>query len=180
MFKHFGTFVQGRWGDAVWEEVLEAADLQTEGPFLGPADYPEGDLLALFKTTLRKIEEPLPKVLRAFGRHLLPKFAEDMPLALEDRSEVKDFLMSVDGFVHVEIQRLHPATKPPKLVCEDLGHNELKVHYHSERQFCQLLHGMMEGAADLFGSTVNCEETACTQQGDSHCTFHIRVSEGVA
>ncbi len=180
MFKHFGSFVQAEWGDELWEEVLETAELETAGPFLGPANYPEGDLLAIFGATLRKVDKPLPELLRSFGRHLVPQFTQDMPAALEGRSEIKEFLMSVDGFVHAEVQKLHPDAQPPKLVCEDVGRSELEIHYHSPRQFCHLLHGMLEGAAELFGSTAACEETACTHKGASHCTFHVTVSEGVA
>ena len=45
IFKHFETFVVDSFGAEVFEKLLEATELQTQGPFVGPETYPDADEL---------------------------------------------------------------------------------------------------------------------------------------
>ncbi len=177
IFKHFETFVTDNWGVEVYEEVLDGLDLITQGPFLGPGNYPDEDLLAIVGATIQKLGIPLPDALRVFGKYLFEKLAGDAPQFVEDKSDLKQFLMTVDGVIHVEVKKLFPEAYLPRLAYEDTGADQLTVHYHSKRQFCQLFVGLVEGAAESFSSPLDWNETACSHSGAEQCTFEFRFSK---
>lgn len=173
IFKHFEAFVSDNWGPEVYEEILDSVTLQTQGPFLGPDNYPDEDLLAIVGATIGKLGVPLPDALRAFGRYLFPKLAGDAPVFLEKIGDLKTFLQTVDGVIHVEVKKLAPEAYLPAIECEDPGGDRLVMHYESRRQLCQLFLGLVEGAGDKFGTSVGWSESACTHKGDGRCTFEF-------
>lgn len=177
IFKHFEDFVTDNWGIETYEEILSGLDLQTEGPFLGPGNYPDEDLLAIVGATIQKLGIPLPKALRVFGNYLFEKLAGDAPQFLEGTTDLKQFLLTVDQVIHVEVKKLFPEAYLPRLHYEDTGADALTVHYQSKRQFCQLFAGLVEGAAQRFGTPIAWDESACTHTGAEQCTFHFRFSE---
>lgn len=176
IFKHFEAFVSDNWGVEVYEEILDGLDLLTEGPFLGPGSYPDEDLLSIVGATIQKLGIPLPDALRVFGKYLFPKLAGDAPQFVEGQSDLKQFLMTVDGVIHVEVKKLFPDAYLPRLLYEDTADDQLTVHYQSKRQFCQLFVGLVEGAAERFSTPIAWDETACSHTGSEQCTFEFRFS----
>lgn len=175
IFKHFESFVVDHWGADFWEGILEQVSLQTSGPFLGPENYPDEDLLAIVGTTTHALNVPLPEALRLFGRYLFAQLEGDAPeLVCEDQSLV-EFLQIIDGVIHVEVKKLSPLAQPPRIACEPLPQGGLRMHYRSQRAFCQLFLGLIEGAAERFGSRVSSsQEIACTHRGAEQCTFDFQ------
>jgi predicted hydrocarbon binding protein len=57
----------------------------------------------------------------------------------------------------------------------DEGPSAWKVHYRSHRQLCQLAEGLIEGAAETFGSRVVVSQPMCVLDGDEHCVLLVRA-----
>ena len=178
IFKHFESFVTDNWGDELFDEILDGVELQTEGPFLGPGNYPDEDLLAIVAATIERLQIPLPDALRAFGKDLFGRLAADAPFSLEGVDDLKSFLQTVDGVIHVEVKKLAPDANLPRLQCEDTGPGRLTMQYRSDRQFCQLFLGLAEGAAERFATELRAVETTCTHRGDDCCTFEMEFDSG--
>jgi len=178
IFKHFESFVTDNWGEDFWEGILDQVTLETDGPFLGPENYPDGDLLTIVGTTIEELGVPLPDALRLFGRYLFAKLESDAPHFVSDSSDLLTFLQTIDGVIHVEVKKLSPEAYLPSIRCERLGDTGMRMHYQSDRQFCQLFLGLIEGAAERFESQLDSfEETTCTHQGDDQCTFDFQFKE---
>ena len=177
IFKHFESFVCENFGQETFEEILEGVDLITDGPFLGPDNYPDEDLLAIVGATIDKLQIPLPDALRAFGKDLFGKLAAEAPVFLENVDDLKTFLQMVDGVIHVEVKKLSPEAYLPKLECIDTGEGTMTMKYMSERQLCQLFLGLVEGAAERFSTELGWDHTACTHEGAPECTFEFNFSK---
>ena len=178
IFKHFESFVSDNWGEEFWEGILDEVTLQTQGPFLGPENYPDADLLAIVGTTIGKLGVPLPDALQLFGRYLFAKLEQDAPEFVPEDMNLLDFLQTIDGVIHVEVKKLSPAAYLPSIRCEPIGEQGMRMHYQSERQFCQLFLGLIQGAAERFGSELDhFEETRCTHRGDEQCTFDFQFKK---
>jgi hypothetical protein len=63
---------------------------------------------------------------------------------------------------------------PPRFEYEETDDGRLLMHYHSPRGLCPVLRGLILGVGLHFGDELQVEESACTQQGDPHCTMEVR------
>ena len=178
IFKHFEAFVAEHWGEEFWESILDRVQLETEGPFLGPAHYPDQDLLTIVGTTVAELGVPLPEALRLFGRFLFHKLEGEAPQFVSEAPDLLSFLQTVDGVIHVEVQKLSPEAYLPSIRCEPLGPGSMRMHYRSQRPFCQLFLGLVEGAAQRFDASLErFHESACTHRGDAQCTFEFHFQQ---
>ena len=71
------------------------------GVFVGPALYPDSELLALVAEAVEVLSISTPDALRAFGRYSLPKLIASYPDFADASMTAKEFLLSVDGVIHV-------------------------------------------------------------------------------
>ena len=180
IFNLFEDFVCEGFGDDTYEAILDEADLQTEGPFVGPGLYPDADLLELVGRTIARLGIPLRDALRAFGRFALPRLVASHPDFADSTMTAKEFLVSVDGVIHVEVQKLFPDAITPRLVCEDAGPDRLVMTYRSERGFCHLVEGFLDGVSDHFGTKIDYHQSSCAHDGADACRFELGFSDGAA
>ena len=82
----------------------------------------------------------------------------------------------VDGVIHVEVQKLFPDAITPRLVCEDPGPDRLVMTYRSERGFCHLVEGFLDGVSDHFGTKIDYHQSSCAHDG----RFELGFSDGAA
>lgn len=178
IFKHFEAFVCENFGEAVFEEILETAQLQTEGPFVGPETYPDADLFAMVGVATEKLGISVPDAVHAFGKDLYARLAKAVPMFVDDADDLKSFVKTIHSVIHVEVKKLFPGAETPHFHYEDTGPGRLVLHYTSSRKLCPLVRGLLEGAAESFGETLSLEETQCMHHGASSCVFELEF--GVA
>ncbi|HPG28589.1 MAG TPA: heme NO-binding domain-containing protein, partial [Myxococcota bacterium] len=99
---------------------------------------------------------------------------------LVDNQSGEAVLVSVDGVIHVEVQKLFPDAITPRLVCEDAGADRLVMTYRSERGFCHLVEGFLDGVSDHFGTKIDYHQSSCAHDGADACRFELGFSDGAA
>ncbi len=176
IFNLFEDFVCESFGDEVYESILDAAELRTTEPFIGPGLYPDEDLLALVGVAVDQLGIALPDALRAFGRFALPRLVEAHPDFAESECGAKDFLLSVDSVIHVEVKKLWPDAQTPSFRYDDPGQGALSMMYASARKFCPLVEGFIDGVADHFGEKIEREHTTCMHDGAEECVFRLQFA----
>ena len=82
IFKQFEAFIVERFGDQVCEQILDRTTLETPGPFVGPATYPDSDLFALVATAIEMAGLELDAALFAFGDFLYERLAASIAAAV--------------------------------------------------------------------------------------------------
>lgn len=176
IFNLFEDFVTDGFGEDAYESLLDAATLETTEPFIGPGLYPDEDLLALVGQAVEQLDVPLPDALRAFGRYALPKLVAAHPNFAEPGVGAKEFLLSVDAVIHVEVKKLFPDAVTPAFSYEDPAEGELLMRYRSDRRFCHLVEGFFEGVSDHFSEKIEYEHGDCMHDGAEECVFRLRFS----
>lgn len=151
VFNLFERFVCEKLGHDAFEVIVDATDLITKEPFVGPGNYPDADLFALVGTTCRLHEIPLVDALRGFGHFAFAHLAATVPDLVGCHDHPKAFLMTLGSIIHVEMKKLYPSARPPDVEAVDLGENELRLHYSSPRCLGELAYGLLEGVRDHFG-----------------------------
>lgn len=176
IFNLFEDFVVENFGAETYESVLENAALGQGDLYVGPGSYPDEDLLALIDHTVKQTGASMPEAIRAFGASMLPKLIESHPkLRVRTREmSAKDFLLCIDAVIHVEVAKLLPGAKPPRLICTETGQATLDLLYRSERRLCLLIEGFLDGVEKYFNQSLEYSHSPCGAARGEDCLFSIR------
>lgn len=177
IFKHFEAFITDLFGAETFESILEQTTLRTPLPFVGPATYPDEDLVALTGTAVRLSGLAPEDALFAFGRSLYPRLAASVPWLIERHRNTKSLLLELDREIHVEVRKIMPEAITPRILCRDLGDGALEVTYRSPRKLCALFRGLLDAAGASYGERVALEERECVHHGAEACRFELRFDE---
>lgn len=173
IFNAFEGFVAQNWGDEFYESILDATELETQEPFVGPGTYPDGDLLALVATAVQKLDVPLHDALVAFGSFAFKGLVASHPAFVDKHVKLSEFLKTVDSIIHIEVRKLYPESVTPTVLVEDVDDATLRLSYHSDRKLCAVLEGLVQGAAEHFDTQVTFAHDACMHAGASTCEYTI-------
>jgi hypothetical protein len=176
IFNLFEKFVIKGWGEDVYEKILETSALSKPGPFLGPATYPDADLMALVGSASKLLQVPPEVAVRKFGHFCFRGLTSRFPRFLEGIPDAKSFLLTVDKIIHVEVHKLYHDAETPTFRYHDTGAASLTIEYRSRRRLCVLMEGLIEGLADHFHEDIRQSQSKCLHRGDSYCEFHLEFS----
>ena len=89
---------------------------------------------------------------------------------------LKQFLLTVDRVVHVEVRKLHPDASLPSFEYLDERDDELTMIYSSPRKMCMLAEGLISGAAKHFGADYTLVHDKCMHNGEDSCELHLKIA----
>jgi hypothetical protein len=138
--------------DELLDRIIVKADLPSGGAYTTAGTYPHEELVKVLVALSEEIQTPVPELLNAFGRYLVPVFKSKFPMLFEKHRDPLDFLAAVDGFVHVEVRKLYPEAELPRFICHRVGPDTLHMDYLSSRHLEDLADGLIRGTLDLFGA----------------------------
>ena len=81
------------YGEGVWDQLLEAAEL--DGAYTSLGSYSDEDLLRLVGAASSALNTPPDEVVRWFGRSALPLFADRYPQFFEPHTSTRSLVISV-------------------------------------------------------------------------------------
>lgn len=166
VFTEFLRLVEQEFGDDVVDDIIDAAELPSEGAYTAVGTYEHGEMVALVSHLSEQVSVPAKDLLHVFAEHLMGFFAKNHPQFFSEAGETLRFIESVDAHIHVEVRKLYPDAQLPNFRCERRGPNELEVVYTSSRNFDELAHGLMKAAARHFGETIEVEAGERSAQGE--------------
>jgi hypothetical protein len=161
-------------GADAWDALLESASL--DGAYTSLGSYDDSQMLGLVGAASRALEQSPADVLRWFGRRAIPLLADRYPQFFTPHSSSRAFVLTLNDIIHPEVRKLYPGAQVPEFTFTASSDGRLRIEYQSTRQLCALAAGMMEGAADHFGETVEVEESACMHDGAGACVFQVRFA----
>lgn len=173
IFNLLEEFICENWGDAKYEEVLAACHGSIRAAYAGPGTYPDGELVSIAGAAAGLLGVPLQDAVRDFGKFAFSRLATRYPVFLEGHTGPKSFLLSVENVIHVEVRKLMRDAKPPSFTYRDDSPDTLTIEYHSDRKFCSLMEGLIEGAGEWFRSPISQEQVRCVHRGDECCEFRL-------
>ena len=125
------SFVVDNFGEEVFEEIYENANLQTKEPFLGPGTYPDEDFLELVGQICKKLGIDVPTAAKKFGEYSFAKLIAIEPKFIAGQTDPLEFLKTVEDIIHVEVRKLYPEAVLPKFEYSDGENGELFLHSHT-------------------------------------------------
>jgi len=175
VFNLLQEVVSRDYGEAVWDDLLDAAGL--EGAYTSLGGYPDGDLIALVGAASSALDSPPDEIVRWFGRNALPLLAEGHSHFFAAHDSARPFILTLNDIIHPEVRKLYPGADVPVFDFDAASDEVLVMGYASPRQLCSFAEGLIEGAADHYGQTASIEHTRCMKLGDPKCVLEIAFGD---
>ena len=173
VFNYLGEMVEEQFGLEAWDSLLQSTGLN--GHFIASDTYPDEQLFALVAAASEATGIDSKDLIREFGRFMLPNFKATNPQFFEGQTCLKEFLLTVDRVIHVEVRKLHPGAILPEFTYEDEADSELTMHYSSPRKLCFLAEGLIDASAEHFNTKYELNHSQCMHDGADHCTFKLKI-----
>jgi hypothetical protein len=171
VFNLLEEVVTKEYGEATWDDLLDAAELS--GSYTSLGSYADGEIMALVGAASAALKLPPLDILRWFGQRAMPLLAARYPGFFSGHDDTRSFLLTLNNIIHPEVQKLYPGAVTPVFdfaVGEDGG---MVIGYSSPRKLCALAEGFMLGAADHFHEHADIVQPQCMHQGAAKCQFHV-------
>jgi hypothetical protein len=150
IFNVFNELVETQWDLEMWDDLLHETQPSSEGLYTSAGTYEDKELINMVVLLSQKTGISVPDLIYSFGEYLLKKLSVLYPSFFEGKS-ARDFLMSVDKYIHVEVKKLYPLAELPKIEYETPNENDLIMHYSSKRGLHKLAEGMIQGTSKFYG-----------------------------
>ena len=173
VFNLLSDMVEEKFGLEVWDQLL--MDTGHDGVFVASETYADTCLFSLIGRASEVSGIPSNDLIRAFGEYMFPRFHSDNPEFFSAEMTLKEFLLTVDRVIHVEVRKLHPDANLPPFEYIDQSDSELTMLYKSPRKLCKLAEGLISGAANHFGESYTLDHSRCLHNGDDHCRMHMII-----
>ncbi len=150
VFTEFADLVEAKFGLAMLDEIIEETAPACGGAWTAVGTYEASELVAMVGALAKRSGAPAPELVRAFGQHLLHRFADHYPEFFAPHRSVFAFLRNVESYIHVEVLKLYPDAQLPRFLYESAAPDRLVMVYRSRHAFADLALGLIEGAVVHF------------------------------
>lgn len=175
VFNLLEEVVSNAYGDAAWDQLLDAANL--DGAYTSLGSYSDDEIFALVKVASDTLSLPEQDVLRWFGRQAMPLLAKRFPVFFANHDNARSYLLTLNSIIHPEVRKLYPGAQTPVFDFDTSVPDALVIGYNSPRRLCALAEGFIHGAADYYGQQLDVDQTQCMHHGAERCVFHVHAQE---
>ncbi len=145
VFTELIDMLDGALGEAESERIIQAANLKSGGAYTSLGKYDFGEVVSILDALIERHGETREHWLKAFGRYLLPRFAEGHPHHFENASSSFALLEGLHDHIHAAVNKLYPTAETPHFEVEDRSDTHLVLRYRSARGLAALAVGLLEG-----------------------------------
>ncbi|MEM9202261.1 MAG: heme NO-binding domain-containing protein [Actinomycetota bacterium] len=174
IFNVLEAFVIEHHGEDALDDIIDATDLQTTEPFVGPGNYPAEDLLALVGTASTMTGVAVPDLIRQYGRFAFAFLADSVPTLMERFDGAGDFLLGLESVIHTEVRKLDPNASPARFTTIQVSDDELDMYYESPFGLFTLVEGLLDGVGDWYSTPLTCE---MIESEGTNARFRIRFAD---
>jgi hypothetical protein len=160
-------------GMECWNNILQ--NVESDGIYTSGDSYPDEELFGIVTEICKALNLDMPTVVGIFGEYLFDQLDARHPTFVQNSTDLKSFLISVDTVIHGEVLKLYQNPNLPQFKYIDNGDKNLTMHYTSPRKLCILAEGLIRGAAKRFGNEIHIEHPVCMHNGSEHCVFHVSI-----
>lgn len=175
IFTFLADMVEEQFGLETWDAILTETGLN--GVYVSTETYPDAEVFKLVEATHNATGIPASELIKAFGQYAFSKFQKSHPSFCKAEYTLKEFLLTVDSVIHVEVKKLQPEASLPSFEYKDQAENELTMLYSSPRKLCMLAEGLIAGAANFYKTQYTLTHGKCMHNGDDHCEMHIKMHD---
>ena len=179
VFREFIRMVEDQFSLEMADAIIEASQLASGGSYTSVGTYPHEEMVELVRQLSLRLDQPVPDLLKHFGRHLFQRFTVIHPEYVTTHASAFELLTMLDEHVHVEVRKLYRDAELPSFEHEQLADNKMLFIYRSVRSLADFAEGLIEGCIEHFGQPMNIERIDLPANGNgAHARFtltHLNV-----
>jgi len=173
VFTLLADMVEENFGLEAWDALLSKTGL--DGIYVSTESYDDEELFKLVGAAHEATGIEVNDLVKAFGKFSFSKFQKMHPDFCDPEYSLKQFLLTVDQVIHVEVKKLHPDAMLPSFDYVDESDSELTMLYNSPRKLCMLAEGLIAGAAEYYKTEYELTHDECLHEGHDHCKLHLTM-----
>lgn len=173
IFTEFLEMVETRFGPAMADRIIQAAQLPSGGAYTAVGTYDHGEIWRLAAELSKATELSIPDLLREFGEHLFGRLAIGFPRFFQGVSCAFDFLENLNGMIHVEVRKLYADAELPRFEVSERNGARMVMLYRSRRHFADLAEGLFRGCGRHFGEQIQIEREDLPAEDGSLVRFAL-------
>lgn len=150
VFSEFLEMVEDKFGIDMVDDLIDATAPESGGAYTSVGTYDHTELVNMVVELSERTELEVPALIHTFGLHLAEIFAQKFRSFFDECDDTISFLKKIDNHIHVEVRKLYPDAELPKFDFDESDSNCFKLTYESTRNFADLAHGLIEGAAKYY------------------------------
>lgn len=153
VFTEFLEMVETRFSADMVDDIIADSVLASGGAYTSVGTYDHEELVQMVSALSQRSALPVATLVHAFGVHLFGRFHSLYPGFFAHTHCALDFLEGIETVIHTEVRKLYPDAQLPQFDCERTE-NGLNMVYSSPRHFGDLAEGLIQGAIDHFGESL--------------------------
>lgn len=177
IYTSFSEMIIDKMGMEQWNELLEKTNPPSKGVYTSGQQYEDSELINMVVELSNKTGIEVEKLVEAFGQYLFDSLYKSSPVDVSKMDNLREFLLSIDQVIHVEVKRLHPNAYLPKFEYEEGDNGELIMYYTSKRKLCHASVGLIYGAAKKFNQVIKIGHPECMHDGAERCKLVVDFKE---
>lgn len=174
VFTEFIEFVEDTYGFNFSNQMIEKANLPSKGVYTAVGTYSYSEFVSMVVQLSNLTNVEVPQLLINYGKHLFFRFIDLYPQFLKKDDSFFDFISKIDGYIHVEVQKLYPDAELPSIEILNKTSDSIELIYSSNRKFSDFAEGLLSGAAEYFNENVEIDKELILADG-SKVKFLLRI-----
>ena len=168
--KTLKEYVIERTDEETWASIVDRTDIEPS-LYLPVSHYDDAEIETILTALTGMAVQDRRTIERDFGRTLAPALLSTFDAYVNEDWTFAELLARIESVARSVDETTTKATVP-ELSSRETD-DAMVVTYRSEREYCGLAHGVLEGTANEYGVAVTVTETACVHDGDDACEFRV-------
>ena len=170
--KTLEQYVIDRSDEETWDRIVERAGVDAT-LYLPVSYYDDADLEAILETVTDLAVQNRRQIERGFGRRLAPELRSTFAAHVDDDWTLREVLEHLEAVIASVDTASDETTLPDIETRRD--EDGVLVSYRSERGYCGLAHGVLEGLVDDYDEQATVSKRTCAEGDDDACTFLVAL-----
>ncbi|HHG8503340.1 TPA: heme NO-binding domain-containing protein, partial [Legionella pneumophila] len=125
VFTSLNDMIIEQFGIETWDQLVSSLDLPSGGSYTAGGTYSDTEFQQLIQAIAKRTNQHASVFLEAFGEYMFPILSSKYAIFLKKDMTLKEFLKSIDGTIHVEVEKLYPDETLPTISYEEPTANQL-------------------------------------------------------
>jgi hypothetical protein len=153
VFTSFLELVEEKFGITTVDAIITQSG--ASGVYTSVGVYPHSEMVDLIVALSEKTGISVSDLQKVYGQYLFEGLTRMHPYLMENQHTSFGFLQLLDGYIHVEVRKLHDKVDLPSFKAQQVSDNCLVLTYRSERKMADLAEGLIEGCGQYFGEKLS-------------------------
>ncbi len=173
IFLKLEEFVDETFGDMAWDNILNIADVASDGAYTSIALYDDEEFFSIVKTLCEEHGLKMKEAQFAFGQWIHDKLIAIAPKDVHQITDTFTFLRAVNDVIHIEVMKIHPDAILPEFIFLEETETKLLMEYKSPRGLCYFCEGIINALINRLHENISVRQIECVHEGDARCVFEL-------